>query len=461
MTLDRTSSRDSLDERLIAQPVSQGVTSWNGQTGDVVGTLANIFAFGLGAGAVADNVFAQPTGNMRWSDTTFTNAFAMPGQAFYETNGLATDESRVGVWLGRRWTSNARPSTTFRTDVIFNSAYVGTPLDGTEWVVDTEYLTSNGAETGVTGDQYAKRRYQIIDFFNNQPMSQPSAGAAAGVSSVEYTDLYNGSAGGEFAITRLLNGWGQESVFTKPQLAGVTPSFFSWYDPTRIADAIGNGTGFFMGQGIGTNFGASRLTGGVDSHMLAANFAGAWGLGLWAFDGVSPGVLTRVATFDTVSGATMPIPFLQLSSKAAALTPAQATGVEQSFLTQEIDLTANSAPVASPTRPGFFFVPDRFAYIFTAAAGTLTTPPTTKYGNNATLDNWLATSAVLPTAAMVATAVATGVGYSGYSGMNRGPLVDMATPATFTISSPAVGVGLTLKAKLLVIGLWVPNTFPS
>ena len=276
-----------------------GVTSWNGLTGDVKGTLAEIYAFGLIDGPTTDNLFAMADGHRRWADATSTStSFATVSDAFWETPG-ATADRRVGPWLARRWVTAGEAEAAFRTDILYDASYVGNAIERS-WVVDLAYLTNNLSETIVTGDQYAERKYSLHNFFNNQPFSQPSPGTATGAQSSESTFLFNGGGLGNFKTARTVTGWGQNHAFAQPQLAGVTPGFIAWYDPGTIADAIGNGTGFWTGWGTGSSFVPDHLTGGLSVTMLALDVNGSMQVSLWGRADHS--TINKLVTWDNAVG---------------------------------------------------------------------------------------------------------------------------------------------------------------
>ena len=281
-------------------------------------TLAALYAFGLANGAVADNVFAMPDGNRRWADgNSIVSSLATVSDAFWETPNAVSDR-RVGAWLARRWVSAGEAEAAFNTEILFDSSYVGNPIERS-WIVDVAYLTNNGSEAGVTGDAYVTRKYSLHNFLGGQPFGFPSPGLVTGAYSAEQTFLFNGGGLGNNKTARIVSGWGQEALYAQPQRAGVTPGVVAVYDPGTTADAVGNGTGFWCGWGTATSFTSEQFTGGLGLTMLALDVNGAYRAGLWAR--ADHTTVNEVATFDNTAGARILTGGLQLADTSGAPPP--------------------------------------------------------------------------------------------------------------------------------------------
>lgn len=209
-------------------------------------SLAAIYAFGLGDVPTLDNKFMMPTGTRRWADgTALTTGLAIVSDAFFETPNTAGD-SRIGAWITRRWRGGARPSTTFRTDIDYDPGYVGSPLDGTEWVIEQQYLSNSLLEDRVVGDIYSQRKIYLWNFFDGQPESFPAPGNLTGTFARDTLEQWHGGPDAGVSVTRRMTGWGQHFVFTRPQRAGITGSHIGIYNNNTTGDADGNGAGYWL-----------------------------------------------------------------------------------------------------------------------------------------------------------------------------------------------------------------------
>lgn len=399
------------------------------------GTLAAIYAAGLAADPTADNLFAMPDGNRRWADeTSVGSSLGTVSDAFWET-ALSTADRRVGAWLARRAVGAGNPSATYVTDVLYDPAYAGTLLDGRQWVLDDLYMTGDLAETGVTGDAYAQHRVQAVNFFDNQPLSIPSQGSAAGATVNEITDLWNGGSGGRLAPSRILTAWGQENIFAQPQHAGITPAVMAWYDPATTADAIGNGTGFFCGWGTGTNFPADRFTGGLSVTMEALDVNGAYQVGLWAR--ADHTTINQVATFNNAGGTINGQPIVTLP-------PGVLPGIN--FLSEPIDFTVTGVyPMAPPNAARVLQVSG--AIEAKTVGGTRSGVPTFSIGTNApNYDNLYASS---PGQSQFLTSAAEDLWFffAGYTGK----CPDMTTSGLkINVTVPLTGAGAVFTGRLSI-----------
>ncbi len=395
-------------------------------------TLAAIYAAGLADVPLTDNMFAMPAGNRRWADqTSVLTTHAPMSDSFWETPGV-NSSTDVGAWVTQRYVvTSSRPSTTFRSDVLYNAAYAGLPIDGMEWIADDCWMTADQTtQSRIVGDVYAKRRYNMFNFFGGLPVSMPDPGIGSANFTREITDLQNGAFSvGSVRATRELTGWGQELLYTYPQRAGITPSVFSLYDGTAIIDAAGNGTGLMIGQGRFAHAGAGNATGLYEAHMLAGNVNGAWGLGLWAFDGVTPGVLTKVATFDN-TGATV------LGSSLSTLDGDPAAATTYTLDCNFTSVAGTDLGAIVPGRAGKYFVARTIQFLIVAVTGVATNTPQVTGG---TLSPTYADlfAAVGPTAAVI------------NFGLRSWSTVSLAGP---TVAPPVSGAAMHLKMATAVTG---------
>lgn len=140
------------------------------------------------------------------------------------------------------------------------------------------------------------------------------------------------------------------------------------------------------------------------------------------------------------------------------------------FVSRAIDLTIgggiNLGIPLVPAMPGYYFIPFSDAYLVTAAAGTLSTSPTLRAGNDAGHTNAIAQAATAPSAAAVARTVAVGVPTkcgaqsvttAGLGQVATETLIDLAAPILADVPVGATGTGLTLTAQLHICG-WLVHT---
>lgn len=426
---------------LAAQSPGGGITSVNGDTGPAVKvTLASIYTFGLADAPTTDNLFAMPTGNRRWADASaLVTGFGTVSDAFYETPGSAGD-SRVGAWITRRWRSGARPSTTFRTDIDYDAGYVGAPLDGTEWVIEQQYLSNSLDETKVVGDLYSQRKTYLWNFFNGQPQGFPSPGALAGAYALESLEQYHGGPDVGVNITHRRTGWGQVFAFTRPQRAGITASYIGVYNNNTTADASGNGAGFWVSAG---NESTNGPRGFYEAHMLAGGTLGAWELGLWSYDGAT---MVQRATFGaaggTVNGATI-----------ATLFGGRTT---ESFVAEKVDITVAGTTALIPARAGFYFLATRVTAYGISLAGVATGSLVWSIGNDGGSVNIQGATTTTAVTLNAQIAVGNPSFLAQANAIGTTPLANMSTPAVLKITTPPTGITAGSKVTFFVNGVWVP-----
>ncbi len=260
-----------------------GVTSWNGLTGAVKGTLAEIYAFGLTDGPTTDNLFAMPAGHRRWSDTDATGiANSMISDGFFES-ATTPGDSRVPTFINRRYYNHASGvgSTVYDAQLGFDPTWNGTiaQLSDYSWTTDQAMFTFDASETKLTGAIYARRSYVAGSGGFNGPIAFPYVNVGTGQTN-ENVSLYN-SFQPALNLVRTLNAWGQEIFNMLPLGAGITAQFLSTWSNSQVADAAGNGPGWFALYGSSTTPRAM-----VEMHMTTgAGQSGPWGVGLWAQDG--------------------------------------------------------------------------------------------------------------------------------------------------------------------------------
>lgn len=128
--------------------------------------------------------------------------------------------------------------------------------------------------------------------------------------------------------------------------------------------------------------------------------------------------------------------------------------ITRSFLSGSIDLVTPAVHALHPALPGFYGIGIQYRYAWKTAAGTYSTPPTAKMGNNAGHDNVLASGSLQPATASFTTTLLPFAGgsqavQSGVAASGLGQLIDLATPISLEITSGASGVGLTAICRII------------
>jgi hypothetical protein len=299
---------DTVGNRLIDDDPHLVVTSWNGLTGDVKGTLAEIFAFGMGDDPTGDNFFAMPQGNLRFRSTPAGGAFTLGPMSFFETPAALAIDGRVGTWLNRRTQRPAEQGTTFGpVDTVYNAGYSGTLIDGTTWGAQLGLMTSDTDETHQVGDEFWAQTYSGANFFFNAPLSLPSPGGGQSGSVVYLNDVLYAvtNVGGGVRQARQISGFGQEVVYPRGQINGVTPGYIACWTGADIAGPYeaGDGTGLWLAFGDPSHLNDNSPRAIFEAHMLQGNPGLYWGTGIWSWDpAVGGGTPYQIAELDEFVG---------------------------------------------------------------------------------------------------------------------------------------------------------------
>ena len=421
---------------------AQGQVDLKVAGGAVLRTLAAIYAFGVGDAPTVDNIFAMPTGTMRFQSTAPGTAFAFPAIGWWEhVTPAIPGDGRAGVWLATRYQFAGAQVSTFNADQIYNAVYAGTLVDGTEWTRAKGLLTSSLSQATQTGDDYWRHVYFGAAFFNNQPLANPYSGAAG-------TVVYNQDqlhATGLVTVGRRLarevSGWGQQFNYLLPQQHGITPALIGMYTDTDVAGAAGDGTGLWFMYGDPAHRDTSKARGGYEAAMLTASPNGAWGLNLRAYDGA--GNFNVVAHFDN-TGATANGAHVVTGNLYTVETP-----VFDWTVAADVAFSVLPAPPA-----GFYPVVVSIRTLLTQQAGTLTTSPTWQIGNNATFSNMIPSN----TPNMTANIGQAPCLYAGASAGASGGLVllDATNPIKARITVGATGVGFSAHGKVVIVFTLIP-----
>ena len=118
----------------------------------------------------------------------------------------------------------------------------------------------------------------------------------------------------------------------------------------------------------------------------------------------------------------------------------------------EADLTTPATYQWVPTRAGYYFVRTSALWLNTATAGTASTPPTLKAGNNGSNDNIAASQSTPGTASHAAGAPSTAV----LTLAANQQAINLSTPINLVVTVGATGTGLTWRARPILLGYYLP-----
>jgi|SRR5579872_2429407 len=127
---------------------------------------------------------------------------------------------------------------------------------------------------------------------------------------------------------------------------------------------------------------------------------------------------------------------------------------QRMIISTEIDGTvASTGTIIIPAMPGYLFFAFSNRYVMTATGGTATGNVTSKLGNNATHDNFVASGAS-PTTAVHAL----GVNGWGNKPISFTQQLDLVNPIVMDITIPATGTGnFVFRFRMLTSGIFLPN----
>lgn len=464
-----------------------GVTSWNGQTGDVKGTLANIYAFGVGDSPTLDNFFPMPEGDWLFPGVFQTTAFAAYGIGYIE-NSRVGGNANPWSYVRQFGSSTQSVARAFNAYSINDAAWNGfAPSLGSNPVWITEIVTFGHAADGdVFREQdavFAQKLYQFATGGWTYP-NPPGNGQVA----YRELDLWNFIDGAATPITRT-DGFGQTISIIRSNFHGITPMSTA----SQLFDhpgAAGDGTGWLASYSQGISFQNQAVKGGFTVATAADQGDPAldsWYSSIWAFEHGNDKTITEVLQAWADVGAKVLVGGLQLPSvdtgtfpvsdagtarlgfddtvKAlrasidggayATLLAAGSAGAGQVFLSVETDLTVGQTVSVVPAVAGKTFQPDRNSFLMvinTQTAGSVTAAGNLTAG---TLGGNNLISAVGGTGFLSAAAFANGV--NGYlaGGATSSSTGASNAACTVTIAAPPTGTGLTWKGRFLIRGAYV------
>ena len=277
-----------------------GVTSWNGMTGAVKGTLEDIWAFGASDDPTNDNVFEMPSGNLRFPGNSQPEG--LPGSAYFEKTTGASGDPRIGTDYQQRYYPTSQGIGGFVTDEwisvdpLWNGSFdtlgaltITGPLIG---------ATPNTGETDANLSlQIARVDWQETSGFFNGPQAYPTPGFNVGHREDMKLYLFNGFTEGIFSHeSHDFNGWGQHTCNTISTAQGVITAALNlswWWGATPLA---GDGLGIFFT--LGTDDPPKGL---ISNTVLTTDIHGKYQLGFYTASNTNT-LGSPIVTMDWTNG---------------------------------------------------------------------------------------------------------------------------------------------------------------
>jgi hypothetical protein len=352
-----------------------GVDSWNGQTGDVKGTLANIFAFGAGDDAFNDNNFPMDSGNWRW-----------PGPLDWGAGHLGAAEA----WFQNRLINMGSPPAASLKVQAMNLSGIGgngcgsfdnlllqdpfwngfsfSALGNMAWVREIVGASNSILQTsGFAGVEYARKTY----FPNGLSPMVPGLGQL-GAAMRDSENLYNSTAGVPVQV-RSLGGFGDEEQLLTAVQNGASAQWVTHWNNDTLAPAVGDGPAWWVD--VDSRFGRFRPAAGLQFYQTDPNVFKAWGSKIWVTD--DAGVLSAGLDIDHTRGL--------LNGAPISVVPSATSGSATAMQAYSLDCdpsTLGDKGVLVPKRAGAVFVISRWSQGVVAKTGAaVTTAPLYNIGS--------------------------------------------------------------------------------
>jgi hypothetical protein len=316
-----------LGRRVGAPPLTSAVISWNGLTGNVKGTLDEIWAFGSSDVPLGDNLFGFDTGNYRFVGSAISGQ--VPAVAFFESATTPGDQ-RVGTDIARRYFRVGTHVGSFATDeyIGFDPLWDGTfgPLDGLE-VIAQRIGFSDGTglqNTPGLGLVLGETRWRSNAGFFNGPDAWPLVGFNSGNREDFDLWLYN-HADLAANVRHSLNGWGQYIQLPEVLEHGITAAFDSqvtW----RMTPQADDGLGWFVRDGT-----QDPPLAILNAYLVSNGSVDlGWGWKMWGRDAAGSIGAQPMFSIDWKNGATFNVPVGFFAGATA----------QQLFQSPTLDMTA-------------------------------------------------------------------------------------------------------------------------
>ena len=321
------------------------------------GTLASIYAFGLGDDPTTDNLFGMPSGNLRFPGALSSldgaaveyfqdrSVISLASAPAYDLISIVSNLSGIGGG-GQGFFRIAELN-----DPAWNGTWAGFGPSDVRWAMES-ITFSNDVTQGAhrTSAQFARRDYRNVGL---SPFTFPNIDPTLNAMCVDLM-LYNNKDLTENLVERLSGFGGREQLLVSTS-NGANAQWLTHWNNEAAAPAAGDGPAWFIGR---LPFGGNLPRAVSQAYQRGANQeTDGWG---WRFYGQVPG-----------SGPTDLI--LDINTDGGTLNGADLT---TDYISAKLDLTTALGVVdLVPPRAGFVFVPILVKILTTDIAGAVTTGP--------------------------------------------------------------------------------------
>lgn len=338
------------------------------------GTLASIYAFGLGDNPFVDNNFPMDSGNWRWPGNTDWGTGRWGSAAAYFQN-RAIDMSRAPAGELKSLAANlsgigGNGCGAFDELVLNDPAWNGSSFGAIffmAWVAEIVGFSNSVLQTsGMPAVEYARRTYLPT---GQSPMVPGVAqiGAAMRDSLQLYNDLT-----ATVPQVRSVSAYGDEEKLLNAVQNGASAQWVTHWTNNIPVSALGDGPAWWID--VDSRFGHFQAAAGLAAYQRTGGVFGAWGWRLWNTDGV---------TFPAA------VPVLDVNTDGGLLNGSQIETLDQNgvaFYTLDMDYTSVAGTdlgAVVPARAGKWFLVHLYALSVVAVTGALTNNPSISFGSDA------------------------------------------------------------------------------
>ena len=292
---NRTQAFDTLQNRLISPAAAPPTPT--------TPSLAAVYAFGLSDDPFADNLFAMPAGNLR-----FTGAVSW-GSRWDSTVEYFEDRTKYNPispppydFVSLATTVGALGSRTFQAYVLNDPAWTGVipGLDQT-WVAEVIGMSRDTSEASLhAATSLASRSFSS---FGTSPFTANPNSSGVGHAMQESLSLYD-SLNGAPQVTSISTGFGMQQLLVRAIENGANAQWCTHWANNASVPAAGDGPAWLI-DGIGA-FNSYSPRAGIQAYQRTNDQLGAYGWRLYLSDGlVQPMKLALDVNLDggTLNGA--------------------------------------------------------------------------------------------------------------------------------------------------------------
>lgn len=271
-----------------------GVTSFNGQTGAVTGTLASIYAFGLSDNPPADNVFHMPDGDWYFPGNSQSTGGSGYEVGFIETQHIAGNSDPFN-YVRFQGDSTESLNREFNAYSINDPVWNGNPATRAAVSWSSEAIAFGNAPDGNTArnndSTLALRGYGFSQSLGWTYPNPPGNGRG----SYHDLQLWNPIDAG-LRIMQRIDGFGQSIAIVQSNQHGITPvsTASQLFDHVHAA---GDGTGWLASYNQGISFQNQHVKGGFTVTTIADTgdpTTDSWVASMWAYLHGSGDTITEV-----------------------------------------------------------------------------------------------------------------------------------------------------------------------